>query len=270
VPADAPRKIARAWASGADAIILDLEDAVAPEAKDAARAALRPAIAARPPDGPLTIVRINPPDEPHGLADLDAVAAVPVDGILVPKADLDAVRRGAALAVPIVALLETAAGIVDAERIASAGIVSQLMFGPVDLAAELGCDPDPGGPALLLSRSRLVLASAAGHILPPIDGPTLDFSDLERVRADSHSARRLGYGAKACIHPDQLPVVAETFAPSADDVAWARAVIEVYERALTAKAGVVSLNGTMVDAPVVRRAYAMLSEAADTHEYADR
>ncbi|MCW2986884.1 MAG: hpcH/HpaI aldolase/citrate lyase family protein [Conexibacter sp.] len=260
VPADDARKRAKAWTAGADAVILDLEDAVAPSAKASARAQLGDALAARPEAGPLVVIRVNGLDTPDGSRDLDALHDLSAAAVLVPKANV-ATLAIAELARPVIALIETATAVLRAEEIARAPGVERLMFGPFDLVGELGCDPGSTGDELLLARSQVVLASAAAGLASPIDGPSLVISECESLSAETDRARRLGFTAKACIHPAQIAPVAEALAPTPKRLEWARRVIDAYERALDEGAGVVALDGEMIDVPVARRAYAVLQQA---------
>jgi len=255
-PAGDARKLQRAWASGADAVILDLEDAIAATAKDAARAALAEDLRARPAGAPPALVRINAPASDAGRRDLVALEGLPVDALVVPKAEADAVAAVADRGVPVVALVETAAGVLDAARIARTPGVALLMLGPVDLSAELGCDP---ADELLVARSQLVLASAAARLPQPLDGPCLALDDADALHAESLRARRLGFGGKACIHPRQLDVVAAAFADDEAQRAWAARVVAAHAEAERDGGGVTVVDGQMVDAPVVRRARAVLA-----------
>jgi citrate lyase subunit beta/citryl-CoA lyase len=264
VPADDPRKCERASASEAHAVVFDLEDAVAPTAKQLARAALASMLAAGRGPGPLAIVRVNAPGTPDGERDLEALADLPreaLDALMVPKAEPASLERASALGIPLVALVETAAGVLRAEEIARATGVALLMLGPVDLAAELGCERSPTGEELLLARSQLVLASAAAGIAAPIDGPCTDVADPGVLRAEALHARRLGFGGKACIHPRQLDEVHRIFSPTPEQVAWAERVTAAYEAALAQGAGVAAVDGEMVDAPVAKRAQAILNRS---------
>jgi citrate lyase subunit beta/citryl-CoA lyase len=262
VRADDAHRRERAWTSGADAVILDLEDAVAPDAKAAARAGLADALERRAP-GPLAVVRVNAPDSDHGERDLHALAGLPIDAVVVPKASPASIELARGGGRPIVALIETAAGVLHAESIASAAGVALLMLGSVDLTAELGCEPSAPGHELLLARSWLVLASAAAGLPAPIDGPCLSTDDLERVHGEAVRAAGLGFGGKACIHPAQLDPVRRAFTPGPEQVAWSARVVAAYEAAATGGSGVVSIDGQMIDAPVARRAYAILQRSGE-------
>lgn len=258
VAADDERRRAKAWTAGADAVILDLEDAVAPAAKAAARAGISAAIASRPAAGPLAVVRVNGLDTEAGPRDLEGLANTSADAVLVPKADPVTLAAAASAQLPIIALVETAAAVLRAEDIARTPGVQRLMLGPIDLAADLGCDPGPDGAELLVARSQVVLAAAAAGLPGPIDGPSLDLVDLDGLRAQAGRARRLGFTAKACIHPAQIAPVADVLAPTPEQVAWARRVVAAYDRA---GQGVTSLDGQMIDVPVARRAHAVLQQS---------
>ncbi len=260
VPANDARRRRRAWQSGADAVILDLEDGVAPDAKGAAREGLAAVLAERTPDGPLAVVRVNALDTEDGALDLEVIDGAAIDAVVVPKARPETLADVPG-SVPIVALIETAHAVLHADAVANAPRVTRLMFGPIDLAADLGADPGPGGDELLLARSLVVLASAAAGLDGPIDGPFLDIDNLDGLRAETERARRLGFTGKACIHPGQLETVAELLAPSDGDVAWARQVTGAYEAGLADGKGVVKLDGQMIDIPVARRAYAILERS---------
>lgn len=257
VPADRPERIAKALASGADAVIVDLEDAVAPPAKDAARAALRSWLEAQAP-GTGVVVRINGADSPWFDADLALCAAPAVAAVMLPKAgqrdDLAAVRR-ALPAKPIVALVETAEGYDRLREIARAPGVVRLAFGSIDFQLDLGIAGDDE--ALLMFRSRFVLESRLAQLPAPIDGVTTAVDDPEHAARDARSARRLGFGAKLCIHPRQVEPVNRSFSPSESELAWAQRVVD----AATGSGGAaVAVDGKMVDRPVLMRAEALLRQ----------
>jgi citrate lyase subunit beta/citryl-CoA lyase len=178
VSADDVHKCGRAWTSGADAVIFDLEDAVAPASKVRAREALRTVLTRRL-SGPAIVVRINPPNLADGEADLALLTDLDIDAVVLPKADLRCLQLVSSYPMPIVALVETASGVLHAEDVACTEGVGLLMFGSADLTAELGCEPSSSGDELLLARSQLVLASAAAGLPAPIDGPSLAIRDTE-------------------------------------------------------------------------------------------
>lgn len=249
VPADRPDRFAKAAASGADAVIVDLEDAVAATAKDRARGNL----AAIAPLAVPVIVRINALGTPWRDADLQVLRSVgPGVGIMVPKvetsADVDAVRAVLGSEVAIIGLVESAKGLAAVEAIAHA--VDRLAFGSLDYCLDLGCAHVEA--ALLLPRSRIVLAARLAGAAPPIDGVTADLDRSDLLAADVATARALGFTGKLAVHPRQIAPIVAGFRPTEAERARA-------ERILAAPAGeTVSLDGLMVDEPVRRAARALL------------
>lgn len=264
VPGSDESKLAKALMSPADAVVADLEDAVAPDAKEAARAlvvrVLGEAAASGPEGRPALIVRVNGVGTPYHEEDMRALAELELDAIMLPKATPEAV---AALGEgpPVVALVETAAGLRQAYETACSPRVVALALGAADLGVELSLVPRPDGIELLFARSALVVDSAAAGIRAPFDAVCLDTRDSAGLEREAALARSLGFGGKLCIHPAQLDVVNRTFAPSEEQVAWARAALAAYEEALQTGRGAASLHGELVDAPVAKRARAIIEAA---------
>ena len=256
VPGHRPDRFDKAARSGADLVIVDLEDAVATDDKEQARQAA----ADWPGLGDRTVVRVNAPGTPWFEADL-RMAADRGRPVMVPKAEDPAVLAGIAARTagrcPVIALIETALGVERAHEVCSVPGVVRAAFGNVDLAAQLGVAHDDAL-ALTHARSRLVLASAAADICPPVDGVTTAVRDPQTLAADTAHARRLGYTGKLCVHPAQLGPVADGFAPSEGELRWARAVLGAGE-------SVTTVAGHMVDRPVMERARAMLARATKPH-----
>lgn len=259
VPGDVPERHGRAFAAGADAVILDLEDAVAAAAKDTARELLTAEAGARGGDS-LALVRINPPQTPAGGADLAAVPRMGVDGVVVPKADLEALDAAAELDLPLVATIETAAGVLGAAELAAHPAVAAVMLGPVDLGAELGVAEAADGDELNFARSQLVLAAAAASKPGPLDGPCLLPHDELALARETERARRLGFSGKTCIHPAQVAAVNRAFSPTGEELEWARRVLAIFDG--EAGGGVALLDGEMIDEPVARRARQILARRA--------
>ncbi len=256
VPADRPERYAKALASGADAVIVDLEDAVAPAAKEGARDSLAAWLDG---GGSGVAVRINDAASAGFDADLAIVARAGVAAVVVAKAEraADLARvRAAAPAAALLPLVETAAGIDRLREIAGAPGVQRLVFGSIDLQLDLGIEGD--GDALLMFRSQLVLASRLAGLEAPVDGVSTAIDDVAALDADTRRARRLGFGAKLCIHPRQVAAVHAAFAPSADERAWAERVVAA---AAGAGGGAVAVDGRMVDRPVLLRARALLARS---------
>ncbi|NMH96842.1 CoA ester lyase [Pseudonocardia sp. K10HN5] len=263
VPGDRPERFAKAASAGADLVVLDLEDAVAPEAKSAARAAVREWLASGHPG----MVRVNPPGTDWFADDVDAVtdaarAAGGVPGpVMLPKAqdpaDVAALVSALGPSAQVVPLIETALGVHRAIEVCGVAGVVRAGFGSVDLAAELGVDPVDRD-ALRYARSALVLGARAAGAGAPIDGVTTAVRDEELLLADCAHGLSLGFTAKMCIHPAQVGPVAAAFSPPPEQVAWARSVVQA-----SAAGGVAVLDGRMIDKPVVDRARALLLRAGE-------
>jgi citrate lyase subunit beta/citryl-CoA lyase len=248
VPANRPDRFAKAAASGADAVILDLEDAVAAEDKDAARSALTTGFTDLP-----IIVRVNAHGTPWHEADLAAVAELPLAAVMLPKAEEATMIAAVAQATgkPIIALIESARGLANARAVAASGWVTRLAFGSIDYCADLGCAHLRD--VLLPARAELVLASRLADLEPPLDGVTAQIDDATAAFDDATHARALGFAGKLSIHPRQVPDVLRAFAPTAEEVSWAK-------RVLGSGDGAVRVDGAMVDAPVRAKARAILEE----------
>ncbi|SFR88448.1 citrate lyase subunit beta / citryl-CoA lyase [Agromyces sp. CF514] len=259
-PGDRPDRFAKAF-ERADAVILDLEDAVAPAARDDARRA----VAASDLDPERVIVRVNPASSDAFAADLAMLADTGYRTVMLAKcegtADLVELEP-----FEVIALCETARGVLAAEAVAALPNVSALMWGAEDLVASLGGSSsrhDDGGrrgeyrgvPAY--ARAHVQLAAAA-HGAAAIDAVHLDIADLEGLGEEARDAAALGFAATACIHPSQVEVVREAYRPGAEQLEWARAVLA----AGSGEQGVFAFRGTMVDEPVLRQAEAVVRRAA--------
>jgi len=249
VPANRPERFAKAAASETDAVILDLEDAVPASEKDSARANLTTAFTHKP-----VIVRTNAAETPFFHADLEALQALEPAAVMLPKAETAAevckLRSALGDRVPVIALIESAKGLANVRALAEEEGVVRLAFGSIDYCADLGCAHKRE--VLLPVRSELVLASKLAGIAAPIDGVTVNLTDLEQTFSETAHARDLGLTGKLCIHPKQVAEVRRAFAPSEDELDWARHVLASGE-------GAVTVDGAMVDEPVRIRARAMLA-----------
>lgn len=260
VPGSDERKLAKALGAGADAVIADLEDAVVPDEKVRARGLVAEALGEAGGES-LRLVRVNAAGSAWFEDDLAALAEIGLDGIVLPKASPEAAGEATRLGIPVVAIVETAAGLRRAYDVASVPGVEALVLGAVDLGLELGLEPRPDGQELLVARSTIVIDSAAAGIRAPIDQVWVDVRDLDGLERDCALARSLGFRGKACIHPAQVPVVNEAFVPSGDEVAWAQSVVTAYEQAAAEGRGAVAVDGEMIDLPVVERARRVLINA---------
>jgi citrate lyase subunit beta/citryl-CoA lyase len=265
VPGDRPERFAKALAAGSDLIVVDLEDAVPPGRKEAARDGVTswlPTLSAE--EAARVVVRVNAAGTPWHEGDLAANVDLAA-AVMLAKAEAGTALAAAARRLPVVALIETATGVLDAREIAATDGVVRLAFGSFDLAAELGIDPLESE-ALRPSRASLVLASAAAGLPGPIDGVRAAFDDVAGLTEETDAARRLGFPAKLCIHPCQVATVDAVLRPSEDDLAWAARIL-----AATGEApadGVISVDGRMVDKPVIERARRIAASASEKENHA--
>lgn len=253
VPANRPERFDKACAAGAGAVIIDLEDAVAPEQKIAARAKVREWLGA----DKAVLIRINAASTEWFADDL-ALANLPgVAGIVLPKAEqAEQIRRVAAAgAAAILPLIESAQGFGRLAEIATQACVQRLIFGSIDFQLDMGIEGEDN--ELLVFRSQLVLQSRLAGILPPVDGVSIGIDDAAQLCSDAQRARRLGFGAKLCIHPKQVEQVNRAFRPDAVSIDWAARVIAA---AAAAGGAAVAVDGKMVDLPVLLKARAIISE----------
>ena len=253
VPGNRPERFDKALASGADAVIVDLEDAVPPDQKDAARRHLSAWLSAARP----VVVRINALDTPWYRDDLAVCRQLGVSAVMVAK-----VERADRLAapelddLPLLPLIESAAGFDQLRAIAAVRGVQRLAFGAIDFQLDMHMRAEFD--ELIYFRSQLVLASRLAGLAPPIDSPSVAIDDSAEVERDAQRARRLGFGAKVCIHPRQLAAVNCSFSASEAERAWARRVLAI---AASSGGAAVALDGQMIDKPVILRAQAILAEA---------
>jgi citrate lyase subunit beta/citryl-CoA lyase len=256
VPGSRPDRFPKASASGADLIVLDLEDAVSPDSKVKARRSVSEYLEHAP-----AAVRINAAGTPWYREDLEELGARAA-AVMLPKTEagiaLTEIGRSLqAVGTPLLVLVETAAGILDVRAIAETPGVTRLIFGSFDLAAELGVDP-LDREALSHARACLVLASAAAGLAGPVDGVHAQFADEAALREETELARRLGFTGKLCIHPAQVPVVEAAMSPRPEQLEWARKIIEASESG----GAVLAVDGAMVDKPVIDRARRILRAGA--------
>ncbi len=271
VPATQPDRLPKALASGADMVIADWEDAVAPADKERARSALAEAVAAL--DGARRerlLVRINAEGTPWFAADLQALPQLTAQGLagaVVPKAEsaqtLQAVARAAGPQAALLALVESVAGLYAVDVLAAAPQVARLAFGHLDFQVDAGMACGPDEAELLPMRMAVVLAARRAGMAAPLDGVTVDTRNPERMASDAERARRMGFGGKLCIHPAQVPVLHAAFDPGEAAVAHARRVQQALQEA---GGGVCVLDGRMVDAPVLAQA----RQTLERHAHAQR
>lgn len=254
VPGNRPERFPKALAAGADAVIVDLEDAVPAQAKDLARDMVREALdAARP-----VWVRVNAAETPWFATDVEALAGHPgVAGILLPKAEdaaqVEAVLARAHASLRVIPIIESARGYAHRDALCGARGVQRLAFGTLDFQVDTGIDGEDQ--ELDMFRSALVLSSRLAGLAAPVDGVTTVIDDPERIEAHARRGRRFGFGGKLCIHPRQLEPVHRAYAWSDAEQAWARRVLDAVD---ASEGAAVAVDGKMVDMPVILKARRIL------------
>jgi citrate lyase subunit beta/citryl-CoA lyase len=261
VPGNRPERFAKALASGADAIVLDLEDAVAPAAKGEARDAISQWLGhATGVELERVVVRINDAQSNAFADDLLLLREAGISNVMLPKAESAAQVQAVRQAVPearVLALIESACGVAHVQQVAGADGVARLVFGTLDYALDLDLDITDGSEALVHAAAAIAIASRVAGLATPVAGVTPQLDDEQRLLADLAWSRRHGFGAKLCIHPRQVAPIHVALAPSAQSVEWARRVLA----AEAASPGAAQLDGRMIDRPVVLQAQRTLQRA---------
>ena len=263
LPANRASAIAKARTLASDAVILDLEDAVQPDAKAQARAAAVAAALAGGWGNRLLFLRVNGIGTPWHTDDMAAAHVDGFAGIVVPK--IDSAAEAAQVAAhaggrPVLAMIETPAGVLNAPAIAATPGVAALIAGMADLANLLNCGSDAGRTPLLYSLSAIVIAARAAGIAC-FDGVCTEFRNEEAFRAEAEQGKLLGFDGKTLIHPSQVDPCNAVFSPSPEEIAHARALIAAYEAALFDGRGVATLDGQMVEILHVEQARRLLARA---------
>ena len=252
VPGNRPERFAKAVDSGADRVILDLEDAVAPENKAAARSAIAGWMQVNSQYASKVLIRINDVTATWHADDLALVSAIQPKCVMLPKCEtahqVAAVLRCLPDDARVLPLIETARGLVAVYDIAAAAGVARLAFGSLDYMVDLAIES--GGMALDFAAAQIAVASRAAGLASPVAGVTPD-RDAARVSVDMLHAKSLGFGAKMCIHPSQLAAVRAALAPSVAELAWAQRVLQAWA---ASGGGAIQLDGKMVDRPVALKA----------------
>jgi citrate lyase subunit beta/citryl-CoA lyase len=256
VPGDRADRFEKASASGADMVVIDLEDAVLPASKTAARDIVHDALAAL--QAPRFVVRVNSLATEWHAEDVAALANLPgLAGLMLPKAetagDFSGMRARAGDAIPLFALVETVRGIVNLPALCSAPGLARLAFGTVDFQVDAGIDGD--GCELDAVRTTFVLQSRMAGLQAPVDGVTTNLTDDIALTAHAQRSRRFGFGGKLCVHPRQVAPVNAAFSPSEIEIDWAERVLA----ALSGSHGAVAVDGKLIDKPIVDRARLVLA-----------
>lgn len=277
-PANEPRKTSKLATFGADAIVLDLEDAVAKDEKIAARQIARDALPGLV--GPVRVIRVNGWDTGLTVGDVEAIVSADVDAIMLPKIEtardltrLDDLlthcehRAGLEVGhVQVIGLIETCLGVLAAADIVRASQrLQQVAFGSGDLGKDLGLPVMRADitAALAYGRSKLVYDCRAAGLPGPLDGPYLAVRDSEGLKQDCEAARALGHRGKICIHPSQVAIANDVFSPDAGEVAFARKVIDAFKAAEAEGSASITVEGTFVDYPILDQAERLVALAED-------
>ncbi len=267
-PAVRPDLLRKMPRTGADAIVIDLEDATPPDAKDIGRVEMRSAVADLVGQLPI-LVRVNDDTTPWHDDDLDSLPTEGLAGIVVPKietiAGLDSLAarlndRG--LDMPVIGGVETALGVADARPLLAHDVVSAAYFGAEDFIADLGGVRTASNDEVAYARAQVALAGRLADVTV-IDQIVADFTDDDRCRRECLQARAMGYGGKLCIHPSQVAIANEAFLPSSEEIDRARRLLEAYDDAKAQGVASVAFEGQMVDEPVARQARRVLAQADD-------
>lgn len=261
VPATRPERIAKALASGADRVIVDLEDAVEEALKDQARDNLRDFLVGHPEAQ--ILVRVNAPGHRAHDADLEVCREhAGVTGVLLPKTEtMEQIHLAHATGKPVWPIIESARGLVALPLLAGTPGVERLSFGSLDLGLDLNLRTDSEAAEQVLAQARyaVLLNSCAAGLAAPLDGVFPAIQDTEGLHRHVAFARDMGFGGALCIHPAQVPVIHGALEPDAEELQWARRVVEKANNG----AGVFTLDGRMVDAPVISRARSILIRAGE-------
>lgn len=260
VPASRPDRFGKALAAGADGVIIDLEDAVQADAKMSARAAVADFLQANP--GSSVMVRINGAATPWFNDDIAMCAKLDgVQAIVLPKTESPGqIDRVAQTGKPVLPIIESTRGVLALPQLAACRGVMRFSFGYLDLMLQTGTTPDTAGARVLLDhiRCQLLLHSAANQLMPPLDGVYADFANEDGLRSLTIQVRDMGFGGLLCIHPKQVAVVNQVYAPSPAQLDWARRVVAVAD---DTGSMAFQVDGKMVDAPVIERARRLLIQA---------
>jgi citrate lyase subunit beta/citryl-CoA lyase len=272
IPSNAPAMLQNADVFAADSVIFDLEDAVLLSEKDAALQLLNQFLNLHPLDSIEKIVRINGLDSSLGFTDLTTIVSDRIDTIMLPKATLETTllldqvltkiekKTKMSKRIGIVPIIEKAGSIIEVNNIAKIERVNGLLLGGEDLATDLEVERTEDGLEILLSRQMVILAAKA-NLIDAIDTPYTNPTNPKGLEKDSNFAKSLGMNAKACIHPVQIEVVNQVFSPKESEIEYAKKVLKANEAAILENRGAFSVDGKMIDKPIIERAKKIIEKA---------
>ena len=276
LPVNVPKFVEKAHTRGADAITLDLEDAVPPAEKEKARALVRDSIRLAGIGGSDVLVRVNN-DEEHIYKDLEAAVHDGLSAVFLPKTELpeqvlklegviEKLERNRGLkshSIKIAVHIESPLGIINLKEIAGAGArLESVSMGVDDYCLQMGIRPSDSAEELVFPMMNIATVARAFNLIPlGILGSVANYKDLEKFRTAAEKSKKMGFAGAYCIHPDQVNILNEVFSPSKDEISWARRVMECFEKAVAEGRASTSLDGKMVDTPIYKQALALLEEA---------
>ena len=276
LPVNVPKIVEKAHTRGADAITLDLEDAVPPAEKEKARALVRDSIRLAGIGGSDVLVRVNN-DEEHIYKDLEAAVHDGLSAVFLPKTELpeqvlklegviEKLERNRGLkshSIKIAVHIESPLGIINLKEIAGAGArLESVSMGVDDYCLQMGIRPSDSAEELVFPMMNIATVARAFNLIPlGILGSVANYKDLEKFRTAAEKSKKMGFAGAYCIHPDQVNILNEVFSPSKDEISWARRVMECFEKAVAEGRASTSLDGKMVDTPIYKQALALLEEA---------
>lgn len=278
VPGNRPERVEKALNSGADAVIIDLEDAVSLNRKEETRLLVREAILKY--KGHRIIVRVNSLNSGFLEKDIDEVVVKGLCCIMLPKVETSSdvkeinrllvdreEKKGLVIgSITVIPLIESAKGVQNVFQIVSEETnprrVFTVAFGAVDYTLDLGIEVTGNGVELIYPRSQIVVACRAAGINPPLDTPCLNLKDEDMLRVEARTAKQLGFQGKQCVHPNQVGVCNDIFTPTQDEILFASRVIQAYEEAEARGLGAIQLEGKVIDYPVVERSRRILKVAS--------
>ena len=276
LPVNVPKFVEKAHTRGADAITLDLEDAVPPAEKEKARALVRDSIRLAGLGGSDVLVRVNN-DEEHIYKDLEAAVHDGLSAVFLPKTELpeqvlklegliEKLERNRGLkshSIKIAIHIESPLGIINLKEIAGAGSrLESVSMGVDDYCLQMGIRPSDSAEELVFPMMNIATVARAFNLVPlGILGSVANYKNLEKFRTAAEKSKKMGFAGAYCIHPDQVNILNEVFSPSKDEISWARRVMECFEKAVAEGRASTSLDGKMVDTPIYKQALALLEEA---------
>lgn len=276
LPVNVPKFVEKAHTRGADAITLDLEDAVPPAEKEKARALVRDSIRLAGLGGSDVLVRVNNEEE-HIYRDLEATVHDGLSAVFLPKTELpeqvlklegliEKLERNRGLkshSIKIAIHIESPLGIINLKEIAGAGSrLESVSMGVDDYCLQMGIRPSDSAEELVFPMMNIATVARAFNLVPlGILGSVANYKDLEKFRTAAEKSKKMGFAGAYCIHPDQVNILNEVFSPSKDEISWARRVMECFEKAVAEGRASTSLDGKMVDTPIYKQALALLEEA---------